>query len=331
MQEYIPPFTLTTDMLTLVASIMEKIGSMNSFDRLDCFPHLRKQNRIRSVFSSCAIEANSLSLDQVTDLILGKKVVGPEKDILEVKNAIAAYDLFDSFNPFSLSDLCKAQGILGKNVISDAGHFRKGNEGVTNEDGRVIFIAPPPDRVPELMEDLFRWTQANFKKVNPLILSCVFHNEFVFIHPFSDGNGRTARLWQTLLLTRWKPFFKWFPIENHLQDHQDDYYRAIRQSHKQGSANPFVHFMLSMLDQTLVDVMHSMKEQGFTSSLFVQKLLSVMPKEHFMTSNEILEKLGLKSKETLRKHYLGPAIEKGLIVLEFPEKPTSRNQRYRKA
>ncbi len=331
MNEYQPPFTISPEMLATVSSIMEKIGSMSSFSHLNRMPHLRKQNRIRSVYSSCAIEANSLSMDQVGDLINGKQVVGPQKDILEVQNAIEAYDLLDSLDPFSINDLKKVHGVLGKNVILDAGNFRKGNEGVTDAKGRVVFVAPPPEMVVPLMNNLFSWVKTHFATINPLILSSIFHYEFVFIHPFGDGNGRTARLWQTLLLRQWKPFFTWLPIENPIETHQEEYYKAIRQSHRNGNADVFILFMLSMIDQTLSEAMSQIDVRVSSLPVYVQKLLSIMPKGHYMTSNEILVNLGLKSKETLRKHYLNPAIEKGLIKLEFPEKPTSKNQRYIKA
>ena len=330
MEKYEPPFVVTNEMLNCVSEIMEIIGGFNAFDSLNRFPILRKHNRVRSIHSSCAIEANSLSLDQVQDIINGKAVVGPEKDIIEIKNAIKAYDEIETINPFSIKELKRAHGIVGKNVVERAGEFRTGNEGVSDENGNVVFIAPPPELVNGLMNDLLKWCKDHYKSINPLILSSVFHYEFVFIHPFSDGNGRTARFWQTCLLGKWRGIFYSLPIENYIKDNQEDYYKAISASHVAGNSNPFILFMLKMIKDALNDLTND--TVAFTQdTIYVKKLLSIMPQGAWLTATEILDLLDLKSKETLRRYYLGPAIKKGAIILEYPEKPTSKNQRYKKA
>ena len=178
------------------------------------------------------------------------------------------------------------------------------------------------------MGDLFNWLKED-KETPILIKSCVFHYEFVFIHPFGDGNGRMARLWQTAILGRWKPIFYYLPIENCIRNSQSEYYQAISDSHIRGDSNSFILFMLRMIDEALTALMRE-TSNGDGGSIHLKKLLAAMPAGVFFSANEILTLLNLKSKETLRKHYLNPAIERKLVVLEFPEKPTSRNQRYKK-
>ena len=329
MEKYYPPFKITNEMLSLVASIMEKIGKVDSFNNLDKLPILRKQNRIKSIHSSCAIEANSLSFNQVQDVINGIDVVGPQKDIIEVQNAIAAYKEIESVNPFDEEELKRIHFIFGKNVVKNPGKYRSGNEGVSDENGNIVFVAPQPNLVPIHMSNLFAWIKKEFKTVNPLILSSVFHYEFVFIHPFSDGNGRTVRFWQNAILGKWKPIFYWLPIENKIQQYQEDYYKAISMSHVNGESTAFIVFMLKMIDQTFSDLLSDAFDMENSTSLYIKKLLESLKPYIWYTSNDILKVLGLKSKEALRKNYLGPAIKKELIVLEFPDKPTSKNQRYK--
>ena len=329
MEKYEPPFVLTNEIMNLVSTIMEKIGKINVFNELDKLPILRKQNRIRSIHSSCAIEANSLSLDQVNDVINGKEVFGPRKDILEVKNAISAYEELENVNPYSKKELLRIHGVIGKGVVSKPGHFRTGNEGVEDERGNVVFIAPPPEMVDGLMSDLFSWLKKNKDIINPLVLSSIFHYEFVFIHPFGDGNGRMARFWQTAILGKWNQTFYYLPIENHIKNNQDDYYKAISESHIHGKSNPFVIFMLKMIDSSLEELMKNTAAYS-ANSIYAKKLLSVMPIGVFLTAHEIMDLLGIKSKETLRKNYLYPLIEEGYLVLEYPDKPTSKNQRYKR-
>ncbi|MBE6126808.1 MAG: Fic family protein [Erysipelotrichaceae bacterium] len=329
MEKYSPPFVVTNEMLSSVAEIMELIGKIGALDDLSRFPVLRKQNRVRSIHSSCSIEANSLSLGQVKDIINGKAVIGPKKDIIEIQNAIKAYGELENIDPFSIRDLKRVHRIMGKDVIDGAGDFRTGNEGVSNENGDVVFIAPPPKLVDGLMTELFGWCKANFGRINPLILSSVFHYEFVFIHPFSDGNGRTVRLWQTCMLGKWRRVFYFLPIENYIKDNQEDYYKAISASHAAGNSNPFIVFMLRMIKSALRDLSQDASHLG-VDSIYVKKLLTAMPDGAFVTATEILGLLGLKSKETLRKNYLDPAIKGGQIILEYPDKPTSKNQRYKK-
>lgn len=191
MERYMPPFTITNQMLMLVAEIAEKTGNISNFHSFETKPHLRRNNRIRSIHSSLAIEANSLSLDEVRSVISGKTVIGPQKEIQEVKNAYRAYEQIGRFDPYSLDDLKRLHGIMTHLTVQESGVFRSHNEGVF-KGNQCIFMAPPPHLVPGQTEALFGWMVNARKEIHPLILSSVFHYEFVFIHPFSDGNGRMA-------------------------------------------------------------------------------------------------------------------------------------------
>ena len=188
MDKYIPPFTITNKMLELVGSIMEKVGKLDNFSNLNKMPVLRRNNRIHSIHSSLAIEANSLSFNQVKDVINGKLVFGDQKEIQEVKNAYKAYEMMKETNPYSIKDLLKIHGVMTFLTVEESGVFRKGEEGVFDENDNCIFIAPKPEFVEPLMTDLFNWMKESKDKVHPLILSSIFHYEFVFIHPFSDEN-----------------------------------------------------------------------------------------------------------------------------------------------
>lgn len=327
MGNYKPPFTITNEILSYVSSISEKIGRITATGNLETKPHLRKNNRIRSIHSSLKIEANSLSLGQVRDVINGKTVLGERKEIQEVRNAYAAYERFSEIDPYNMTHLKQFHGIMTKYLVEESGRFRRGEEGVFNGN-QCIFMAPPARLVPQLMEDLFRWMTAAQDSVHPLILSSVFHYEFVFIHPFSDGNGRMARLWHTALLCQWKPIFEYIPIESQIEKFQDEYYDAIARCHVEGSSMSFIEFMLSQIDKILDDISVQIREDNEQLSEYVKKLLDVMEYDIAYTSKALMEKLELKSKEGFRRNYLRPAMDMNLIRMTIPDKPNSRNQRY---
>ena len=327
MEKYQPPYSITNTMLTFVAEISEKVGQISTYRIFETRPYLRRNNRIRSIHSSLAIEANSLSLDEVRSVIDGRAVIGMEKEIQEVKNAYQAYDMLGQFDPYSLQDLQKLHGIMTYLTVQESGVFRSHNEGVF--DGDVcIFMAPPPQFVPGQMRDLFVWMRDAKTTVHPLILSSVFHYEFVFIHPFSDGNGRMARLWQTALLTGWNPVFQFLPLESHIHEFQTEYYNAIAACHKTGKSDVFIEFMLEKINLTLKQMMKQTAEKDSWISDPVQKLLGNMEYNVPYTAAQLMERLKLKSKDNFHKLYLKPAVEKGLIVMGIPDKPTSRNQTY---
>ena len=330
MDKYIPPFEISNEMLKKVSDIMEKIGKLDSFTNLDKTPYLRKQTKINSVHSSVAIENNPLSLEQVKDVINGKLVIGEQKDIQEVKNAYKAYEMLKDINPYSIDDLKKVHGVMTFLVEEVSGEFRTSSEGVFDDNGNCIFICPPGNRVNSLMNDLFEWLNKNKDTIHPLILSSIFHYEFVFIHPFTNGNGRTVRLWQNSILYKWKDIFEYLPIESKIHKYQDEYYDSIAKCHKNANSNVFIEFMLKMIDETLDEAISTSHLPITNETININKLLDVMESSKPMTATEIMEKLGIKSKETLRGQYLDPAIKQGLVSLTIPDKPTSKNQMYYK-
>lgn len=324
---YEPPFTITNRIVSYVASISEKIGRITLLSDMEAKPHLRKNNRIKSIHSSLKIEANSLSLNQVRDVINGKLVLGEQKEIQEVKNAYDAYEKILELDPYSIDDLKKFHGIMTRYIVEESGDFRRGEEGVFNGE-QCIFMAPPAQYVPQLMNELFGWMREAQTKVHPLVLSSVFHYEFVFIHPFSDGNGRMARLWHTAILSKWKPMFEYIPIESQVEKFQEDYYDAIARCHVEGESTFFIEFMLSQIDKILDELSVQISDDYQQIPESVQKLLAVMEYDISYTGNALMEKLGLKSREGFRRNYLRPAMEMHLIHMTIPDKPNSRNQRY---
>lgn len=326
MERYEPPFTITNRMLKNAASISEKLGRIETWRTLERQPHLRRNNRIQSVHASLKIEANSLSLDNVRDVLNDRVVVGPAKEIQEVKNAFAAYDQIEAIDPYSMGDLLRLHGVMMYLTVEESGVFRSGAEGVYRG-GVCIHIAPPPEMVPDLMRQLFSWMREHREEIHPLILSSVFHYEFVFIHPFRDGNGRMARLWQTALLSQWNPLFRYIPIESQIERFQDAYYAAIARSTGEGSSTAFVEFMLARIDEVLDQVI-AQEHAGSAQSEQIRRLLAVMEYDTPYTAMALMRLLNLRSRDALRNNYLAPAIEAGLIQMTMPEKPTSRNQRY---
>ena len=327
MTAYTPPFQITNKMLMLVSSISEKLGRITVTSHLQAKPHLRKNNRIQSIHSSLKIEANSLTVGQVRDVINGKPVLGEPREIQEVKNAYAAYALLSGIDPASIHDLKRLHRIMTEYLVAESGVFRTGEEGVFSGE-RCIFMAPPAKMVPALMQNLFDWVCRSTKEIHPLILSAVFHYEFVFIHPFSDGNGRMARLWHTAFLAKWNPIFEYIPIESQIEKFQADYYHAIAQCHTEGSSNTFILFMLAQIDKILDEITVQLSSSAENVSEYVKKLLDVMEYEQPYTLASLMALLGLKSKETMRRHYIHPALALDLIQMTIPDKPQSRNQRY---
>ncbi len=244
---YTPPFTITTDILNLVANISQQVGRLD-VSALNSSPQLRKQNRIKTITGTLAIEGNTLTEEQITAIVEGKPVLGSVRELAEVKGAIAAYDALPTFKPGNLRDLLAAHGLMMSDILVNAGAFRTKAVGIHK--GNVVHhVAPPAHQVSGLMAELTQWLTQS--KDHPLITSSVFHYEFEFIHPFSDGNGRMGRLWQTLILSRWHPLFLSLPLESVIKDNQQQYYQALEQADQQANSTPFVHFMLSVIAETL--------------------------------------------------------------------------------
>lgn len=329
MNEYTPPFHITDKIINLVAAISEQIGRIKVLSHGNMNPHLRKENRIRTIHSSLAIEHNSLSLEQVTAIINGKRILGNPNEIREVKNAYEAYELMLSLDPYSVKDLLRAHKIMMAGLIPENGKFRSGGVGVF--DGNVVIhLAPPAMLVPEEIHNLFEWYKTS--GLHPLIRSAIFHYEFEFIHPFADGNGRMGRMWHSLLLGKWNELFYWLPIEDLIRKRQKEYYDALGQSDREADSRNFVELMLKIILDTLEEtsVVGNMEESGDESAdPYVGRLLAVLGSKE-LSAAEIMEQLGLTHRPTFRKNYLNPALKQGRIEMTIPDKPRSRNQKYRK-
>lgn len=294
MDKYTPPYKITDKMLDYISKIMEKVGEINSYINLNRMPELRKQNRISSIHSSLAIENNQLSLFQVQDVINGKMVIGDRTDIQEVKNAYEAYSKISEIDPYSIKDLKMIHGIMTFLIEKESGKFRSHGECVKDGD-KVIFVAPSEKMVPSLMQDLFNWLKEVKENVHPLIYSSVFHYEFVFIHPFGDGNGRMARLWQSALLSEWKEIFEYVPIESLIKEYQEEYYNVIDSCNKVGESTGFIEFMLKMINETIDRIIleqNSMQEIIYSNST-QEKILELIRLDSYITQVEMAEKLGL--------------------------------------
>ncbi len=326
-EKYTPPYEITDEMLELVSQIMENLGKLNSVNEFEKLPRLRRVSRIKSIHSSLAIENNTLSIEQVTDVIDGKRVLGPKEDILAVHNANLAYKELNNINPYKIEDLLNIHGIMMKDLVSEAGQIRTGQVGVYNEKGEVVHLAPPAEFARTQLYSLFDWIKTS--PANMLIKSSVFHYEFEFIHPFRDGNGRMGRLWQTALLTSWKPIFAWIPIESIIKDNQEEYYKAITYSTSQGKSNIFILFMLDVINKAIKDIVEDTTNHYNHINNQIKSLLEVV-ESYPQSAAELMEKLNLKSRDGFRKNYLIPALDLGLIQMTEPNKPTSKNQKYYK-
>ena len=289
---YIPPFTVSSEAINLIAEISGLIERYAIRLEQEDGLRLRKANRIKTIHSSLAIEGNTLTEGEVRDIIDGKNVVAPIKQIQEVKNAIATYELYPTLNPFSVKDLLKAHGVMMQALVDDAGRFRRGGVGVFGEQG-IVHMAPPADRVPMLMNDLFDWLKTS--KDHLLIRSCVFHYEFEFIHPFIDGNGRTGRLWQSLILGKLHPMFEHLPVENMVYANQQAYYDAITASTKAAQSGPFIDFMLGEIYKTLKE--HQGEELSMTEVDPIDKEFGLKFGEEFGIKYGI--KFGINDKRLL--------------------------------
>ncbi len=248
MSEYKPPFHMTDRIIKFVAAICEQVGRIAVLSHGKINPHLRKENRIRTIHSSLAIEQNSLSLEQVTAILDGKRVLGNPNEIREVKNAYDTYELLLSLDPNSVKDLLKAHRVMMEGLILENGIFRSRGVGIFDGDV-VVHMASPAEFVPMQIRELFEWYKGS--QMHPLIKSAIFHYEFEFIHPFADGNGRIGRMWHSLLLGKWNELFFWLPIEELIRSRQQDYYDALGKSDKEADSYIFVELMLEIILTTL--------------------------------------------------------------------------------
>lgn len=326
MSKYQPPFHMTDKITNLIAAISEQLGQIKVLSKGKLTPHLRKENRIRTIHSSLAIEHNSLSLEQVTAIIDGKRILGNPVEIKEVKNAYTTYEMMLTLDPFSVDDLLKAHEAMMKELISENGRFRSGGVGVFNGKA-LVHMAPPANMVPGQIHDLFSWYKTS--EIHPLIRSAIFHYEFEFIHPFADGNGRMGRMWHSLLLGRWNEIFYWLPVEDLIRSRQEEYYKALGKSDRYADSCAFVEFLsqviLDTLQNTTVVGNDEVEEQ---KDPLVDTLREAIGKDT-LSATEIMKRLGLSHRPTFRQNYLNPALSHGVIEMTIPDKPNSRNQKYR--
>ncbi len=305
---YTPPFTMTEEITNLVIEIGEQVGAVATYDTLQSNPKLRRASRIRSIHSSLAIEQNTLTLEQVTDLINGKTVLGPPQEIREVRNAYEAYERVEALDPYNIKNLLLAHKILMDGLVKEAGCFRSGNVSVY-AGKQLIHAGSPANYVPKLMKQLFDWLKKS--KLHPLMKSCIFHYEFEFIHPFADGNGRTGRLWQSLILQKWKEFFAWMPIESLIYEKQEGYYKALNVSNKAGESTAFVAFMLKVIRDTLKTVLKSQNRPtkirenvgvnvGTNIDTNEEKILALLRQDNRLTAKTLAATLGVTDRQVER-------------------------------
>ena len=324
MSGYRPPFTITPAILRLVEEIVESLGHW-SVSAGELSPRLRRSNRIRTIQASLAIENNTLSVEQVTAVLAGKRVLGLPREIQEVRNAFAAYEQLNRWQPSSVDDLLAAHGDLMAGLLDGAGQFRTGKVGIYRGE-TLVHMAPPAKRVPGLMRDLLDWLARG--EVPPLVASCIFHYEFEFIHPFADGNGRMGRLWQTLILSRWKPLLAYLPVETVIREQQVAYYQALAESDGAAEATPFVAFMLQALLTAMGEVALTDQVSDQATDQ-VKRLLAAFRDAKALKAAELMARLGLQHRPTFRNNYLNPALAAGLIEMTQPDSPRSPVQQYR--
>jgi Fic family protein len=323
MAAYRPPYTITPRIVDLVVRIGEALGDKARSSR-SASPALRRANRVRTVQASLAIEGNTLTVDQVTAIAAGRRVAGPEREVREIRNAVAAYDRMSRWNPASAADLRAAHAVLMAGLVERPGEYRRRGVGI-RRGGRIIHVAPPAERVPALVRDLLGWMKRAGE--HPVIAGCVLHYEIEFIHPFEDGNGRLGRLWNSLVLFSWDPVFAALPLESVIRDRHAEYYRALRQADDTGQATPFVELVLAAILEACRALPVS-DPVGDPVGDPVDALLAALGRGPTGTA-ELMAALALKHRASFRRRHLHPALLAGLIEMTLPDTPNSRLQRYR--
>ena len=308
LQKY--PFQINSNIINLVADISELSGQISINSKLTNSPQLRRTNRIKTIYSSLAIEQNTLTIEQVTDVIAGKRILAPPKDIAEVKNAYEIYDCLDSLNPYDVNDLLHAHGVMVRDLVSDAGEFRTKPVGVVDSNGNILHFGTLPAYVPQLVCDLLDWVKND--SLHILIKSCVFHYEFELIHPFSDGNGRIGRLWHTLLLSTWNSMFAWLPIESIIHNKQSEYYEAINMSNNNADSTVFIEFMLGAIKSALLDVTESSSAKTDKASNREKVIKEYLISNNVISNKNVCELFNVSTSTANR--ILNVMLEKGDII-----------------
>ena len=315
-KELSPPFKITNDILNLVYEIGELVGKISAEKEFEKNLTLRKENRIKTIYSSLAIEQNTLTLEQVTDVINGKRVLASLKDIKEVQNAYEIYERLEELDENSMKDLLLAHKIMTSELIKESGRFRSKNAGVYQGE-KLIHMGTLPEYIPELINNLFLWLKNS--KEHPLIKAAVFHYEFEFIHPFQDGNGRIGRLWHSLILSKWKKFFAWLPIESLVQKYQKEYYIVINNSNKDGESTEFILFMLEIIKETLIELVETQKMTDKVIDKMTDKnkervklLMKYLGQNDSISNKEAQSLLGIS--EATARRFLNSLVKENLLV-----------------
>lgn len=306
-----PPFKITNEILNFIYEIGELVGKISAEKEFEKNLTLRRENRIKTIYSSLAIEQNTLTLEQVTDVINGKRVLAPLKDIKEVQNAYEIYERIDELDENSVNDLLLAHKIMTSELIKESGRFRSKNVGVYQGD-KLIHMGTLPEYIPELINNLFLWLKNS--KEHPLIKTAVFHYEFEFIHPFQDGNGRIGRLWHSLILSKWKKIFAWLPIESLVQKYQKEYYIAINNSNRNGESTEFILFMLRIINETLIELVENKKTTDKMTDKNrerIKALIKYLGQNDSISNKEAQSLLGIS--EATAKRFLNNLVKENLL------------------
>jgi len=328
-----PPYTITINAADYLAKIVEAVTRLELGTSFKRDITLHRENRVRSIYSSLAIEGNLLTINEVAAVIDGKLVAGSQSDVKEVKNAYEAYDRIMMFDPYSVKDFLEAHRLITSGLINEAGSFRRGDVGVF-DGSRAIHIGARPQFVPGLVEELFHWGKET--QLHPVLKSAVFHYEIETIHPFEDGNGRIGRLWQTLLLAKWNELFAWIPMESVLYEYRHQYYEAIEDSRKVNDSGVFIEFTLSAIEKVLSEqerlqdkhqdrledehqVVLNNAQTGVISALKYKSL----------SRKEIFAKIKMSGDSRAFKRIIEPLIANGYIQMTIPGKPNSKMQKYK--
>lgn len=306
---YQPPFQLTHRMFALVANIAELIGRWTASNNNALVPELRRGNRIRTIQASLAVEQNTLSVEQVTAVLEGKTVLGTPKEVQEVHNAFAAYEAMEQWQPHNVQDLLTAHRLLMNGLITGAGQWRNGGAGIYRGE-QLVHMAPPPSQLPRLMKDLFQWLATT--DAHPLIASAAFHYEFEFIHPFSDGNGRMGRLWQTLILSHWQPMLAYLPVEAVIKHRQQEYYRLLSEADAACDCSQFIEFLLQAIESALQEAI-SVEEKARVE-MQVEARVEIKDKTRAKTPELILALLKAQPELTLAE--VAQAIGRSVSTVE---------------
>ena len=300
-EHYEPPFIMTGEITNLIVEIGELVGSIATYEAMNPNPILRRESRIKTIHSSLAIEQNTLSLEQVTDIINGKRILGPPQDIHE--NAYEAYERISTLDPYNVKNLLTAHKIMMNGLVKEAGVFRSGNVGVY-AGTELIHAGTPAKYVPDLMQQLFTWLKES--KYHPLVKSCIFHYEFEFIHPFQDGNGRMGRLWQSLILQKWKYIFTWLPVETLVYENQEEYYKVLQSADNKGDSTEFVEFMLGMIRDALSEISTTQNENDVVTNVVINvvtnedKVLSMLKQDGKMSATMLANSIGITQRQAQR-------------------------------